>query len=270
MINPPFDRVETWIFDLDNTLYPPDDRLFRQIEARISGYLQRELGVGAAEADTLRRSYWHDHGTTLAGLMIHYQIDPDPFLREVHEVDFSVMTPDPRLRAAIDALPGRKIIYTNGAETYAHNVLKALGLAGAFEKVWAIEQALYTPKPRAAAYQRIFGADGLNPARAAFFEDDPRNLKVPHALGTVTVLVRPSPPPGSAARGGPARSAADQPSMAPTPQSGPKSGAALIAHAATLPPIAPPAPETPDYVDFVTPDLSDFLMRLLDPQGMPS
>lgn len=259
MIKPPFDRVETWIFDLDNTLYPPDERLFRQIEARISVYLQRELGVDAAEADRLRRSYWHDHGTTLAGLMIHYQIDPDPFLREVHEIDFSVLAPDPRLHAAIGALPGRKIIYTNGAETYAHNVLQALGLADLFEKVWSIEHAFYTAKPAAAAYRRVFGADGLNPARAAFFEDDPRNLEVPHGMGTVTVLVRPAPPPGAASRGGEARSAPDMPAPAQSPQS---RAAALIADANALPPIAPPAPETPAYVDFVTPDLADFLARL--------
>lgn len=260
MIKPPFDRVETWIFDLDNTLYPPDERLFRQIEARISIYLQRELGVDAAEAETLRRSYWHDHGTTLAGLMIHHKIDPDPFLQEVHEVDFSVLAPDPRLRAAIEALPGRKIIYTNGAETYAHNVVKGLGLDGIFERIWSIEHAFYTPKPAAAAYRRVFGADGLNPARAAFFEDDPRNLEVPHRLGTVTVLVRPAPPPGAAARGGPARSAPDMPTPAELPQS--RAAAALIAAAAARPPIAPPAPETPAYVDFVTPDLPDFLMRV--------
>lgn len=259
MIKPPFDRVETWIFDLDNTLYPPDDRLFRQIEARMSAYLQRELGVTAPEAERMRSSYWHDHGTTLAGLMIHHQIDPDPFLVEVHEVDFSVLSPDPRLRAAIEALPGRKIIYTNGAETYAHNVLDALGLSGVFERVWSIEHAFYTPKPHADAYRRIFGADGLNPARAAFFEDDPRNLEVPHGLGTVTVLVRPAPPPGAASRGGAARSGPDQPTPAALPQSG--VAAALIAAAEAAPPIAPPAPETPAYVDFVTPDLPDFLMR---------
>jgi putative hydrolase of the HAD superfamily len=258
MIFPPFDQVETWIFDLDNTLYPPHELLFRQIEARISTYVQRELGIGKPEADSLRRRYWHDHGATLAGLMIHHKIDPDPFLDEVHSVDFSVLTPDPRLRAAIVALPGRKIVYTNGAETYAHNVLGALGLTGVFERVWSIEHAFYTPKPYAAAYTRIFGADGLDPARAAFFEDDPRNLEHPHGLGTVTVLVRPAPPPGAASRGGPgdplgpARSAADQP----------EGLAAAVA-------IAPPPLETPDHVDYVTPDLADFLGRLADPLAPP-
>jgi len=273
MMMKPFDRVETWIFDLDNTLYPPHERLFRQIEARISTYVQRELGVDKAEADRLRRSYWHDHGATLAGLMIHHRIDPDPFLAEVHEIDFSVLSPDPRLRAAIDALPGRKIIYTNGAETYARNVVAALGLNGAFERIWSIEHAFYAAKPAAAAYRRIFGADGLNPARAAFFEDDPRNLETPHAMGVITVLVRPAPPPGAASRGGAMRSAPDAPPAAAQngarngAQNGAQNGARTGAMPLDAPIIAPPALETPGHADYVIPDLADFLSRITDPRA---
>lgn len=186
-----FARVGTWVFDLDNTLYPPHERLFDQIEAKISAFVMRELKVSAEEAQRLRRAYWHDHGTTLAGLMIHHGIDPDPFLEEVHAIDLSPLTPNPALREAIDRLPGRKIVYTNGTGPYARAVTEALGLSGLFERFYGVEAAFYTPKPEAAAYQRIFGADGLDPRRAAMFEDDPRNLKVPHALGLETVWVAP-------------------------------------------------------------------------------
>ncbi|MGG7567262.1 pyrimidine 5'-nucleotidase [Rhodovulum sp. DZ06] len=261
MIHPPFDGVETWIFDLDNTLYPPHERLFSQIEARISAYVQRELGVDEDEAHRLRRAYWHDHGTTLAGLMLNHGIDPEPFLEEVHDIDFSRLDPDPLLRKAIDRLPGRKIVYTNGARRYAGRALSALGLGGAFERTWSIEDAFYEPKPRASAFQRIFGKDGLDPRHAAFFEDDPRNLAVPAALGVIGVLVRP----GAA----PKRTAAEAPEPAGGPlPAPPETAAALaeeVAQAARRAPIRPPAEEVPDHVAFVARDLPRFLADLTDP-----
>src|SRR6056297_229002 len=190
-----FARVETWVFDLDNTLYPPHERLFDQIEAHIAAYVERELGVGPEEAARLRHAYRHDHGTTLAGLMLHHGIDPDPFLDEVHRIDLAPLTANPALRAAIEALPGRKVVYTNGTGPYAEAVTEALGLSGLFERFYGVEHAFYTPKPEAAAYQRIFGADGLDPRRAAMFEDDPRNLRVPHELGLETVWIVPEDDP---------------------------------------------------------------------------
>lgn len=186
-----FAQVETWVFDLDNTLYPPRDQLFPQIEARISDFVMRELGVDRAEADHLRHAYWHDHGTTLAGLMVHHGVNPDPFLEDVHRIDLSVLRPDAGLREAIAALPGRRIVYTNGTADYARRVVAALKLDGLFAAFYGVESAFYTPKPEAAAYRRIFGADGLNPRRAAMFEDDMRNLRVPCELGLQTVWVAP-------------------------------------------------------------------------------
>ena len=186
-----FAQVETWVFDLDNTLYPPEGQLFPQIEARISDFVMRELKVDRAEADRLRHAYWHDHGTTLAGLMVHHGIDPDPFLHEVHQIDLSVLRPDPRLREAIGALPGRRIVYTNGTAEYARRVVEALRLDGLFAAFYGVESAFYTPKPEPAAYTRIFGADGLEPRRAAMFEDDVRNLRAPCELGLETVWVAP-------------------------------------------------------------------------------
>jgi len=186
-----FAHVETWVFDLDNTLYPPRMRLFDQIDRRMTGFVQRELGVDHATADRLRHQYWREFGTTLAGLMHHHGIDPVPYMIEVHDIDFTVLSPDPGLRAAIAALPGRRIVYTNGSAPYAETVLEARGLGGLFAAVYGVEHADYHPKPRAEAFARVFAADGLTPARAAMFEDDPRNLEVPHALGMRTVHVAP-------------------------------------------------------------------------------
>jgi putative hydrolase of the HAD superfamily len=190
-----FRHVRTWVFDLDNTLYSPAARLFAQIDARMTDYVMRVTGAPHAQANDLRRRYWQEYGTTLAGLMAHHRIDPEPFLIEVHDVDLSALTPAPDLRAAIAALPGRRIVYTNATAPYARNVLAARGLAGLFDAIYGVEHADYHPKPQPQAFARIFAADGLDPAAAAMFEDDPRNLRVPHDLGMRTVHVAPLPDP---------------------------------------------------------------------------
>lgn len=190
-----FSGVDLWIFDLDNTLYPPGTRLFAQIEARMTAYVQRLLGVPAAEADRLRAQYWRDHGTTLAGLMTHHGIDPGAYLADVHAIDFSALAPDPALAAAIAALPGRKIVHTNADAAYARKVLAGCGLAperaALFDAVYGIEETGFHPKPDPRSFAAVAAAHGFDPARAAMFEDDPRNLETPHALGMRTVLVGP-------------------------------------------------------------------------------
>lgn len=186
-----FRDTRAWVFDLDNTLYPPHMRLFDQIEARMTDYVMTTLKVDALEANRLRKLYWAEYGTTLAGLMALHDLDPDPYLVDVHDIDFSVLAPDPDLRTRIAALPGRRIVYTNGSAPYAERVLEARGLSGLFDAVYGVEHADFRPKPEAAAFARIFARDGMTPAGAAMFEDDPRNLAVPHDLGMHTVHVAP-------------------------------------------------------------------------------
>jgi putative hydrolase of the HAD superfamily len=186
-----FTHVESWVFDLDNTLYPPDMALFDQINTRMTDWVMRSLGIDRDAADHLRHRYWRDHGTTLAGLMRHHGVDPGPYLEEVHEIDFTVLAPDAGLADAIAALPGRKIVYTNGTEPYARRVIAQRGLDGLFDAIYGVEHAGLIPKPERAAFETIFAQDGLDTRRAAMFEDDPRNLRVPHALGMRTVHVAP-------------------------------------------------------------------------------
>lgn len=186
-----FSHVDHWVFDLDNTLYPPEARLFDQIEVHMANFVMRELGVDEATAHKLRREYWEKHGTTLAGLMREHDVDPDPFLDAVHQLDLSHIEKDAELRASILALPGRKIIYTNGSRNHALKVSAARGLEGIFDAIYGIEDADYAPKPDHAAFAKVFAADGLPTKSAAMFEDDIRNLEIPHALGMNTVLVGP-------------------------------------------------------------------------------
>jgi len=195
MVKQHFTHVTTWVFDLDNTLYPPRYRLFDQIEVRMTNWVMQALNVGRTEANRLRQHYWQTYGTTLSGLMREHGIDPGPYLTDVHDIDFSILPRDPDLAAAIAALPGRRIIYTNGGADYAQKVLDARGLNGLFDAIYGIEEAGFLPKPERGAFETIFAADGLNPAKATMFEDDPRNLRAPHEMGMRTVHVAEKPVP---------------------------------------------------------------------------
>jgi putative hydrolase of the HAD superfamily len=187
-----FAHVETWVFDLDNTLYPPDARLFELIEVRMTAWVMNALQVDRAEADRLRLHYWQTHGTTLAGLMREHQVDPAPYLEDVHDIPMDRLFPDPNLAARIRSLPGRRIVYTNGCAPYAERVLEARGLSGLFDAVYGVEHADFHPKPDRLAFETVFTADGLNASTAAMFEDDARNLAAPFEMGMKTVHVAPA------------------------------------------------------------------------------
>ena len=193
MLKNSFCHVTQWVFDLDNTLYPPEARLFDQIEVKMSAYVMASLGVDQTTADQLRRDYWRDYGTTLAGLMREHNVDPGPYLFDVHDIDLSHLNKDPALASAIDTLPGRKIVYTNGPAPYARQVLAARGLDQVFEAVYGVEEANFLPKPELEAFETIFALDGIQPRQAAMFEDEARNLQVPHSLGMQTIHVAPAP-----------------------------------------------------------------------------
>jgi len=193
MVKHLFSDCDGWVFDLDNTLYPPEARLFDQIEGRMTGFVMSALGVNRDAANRLRRDYWARYGSTLTGLMDLHGVDPGPYLSDVHQIDLSVLRPDPELRARIAALPGRRIVFTNGAAPYAERVLAARGLSGVFDAVYGVEHAGFRPKPERAAYKTVFAAGGIAPETAAMFEDDARNLTVPHAMGMRCVHVSPTP-----------------------------------------------------------------------------
>ncbi|QDY69112.1 pyrimidine 5'-nucleotidase [Qingshengfaniella alkalisoli] len=180
-----------WVFDLDNTLYPPELNLFSQVNALMTAYVMEELGLPKPEADKLRHDYWRQYGTTLAGLVAEHGIDPVPYLKKVHDITLDHVRPDQDLRAAIVNLPGRKIVYSNGSGPYVERVLAARGLLGVFDAHYGVEHAGYHPKPNREAFETVFNVDALPRETAVMFEDDPRNLKVPHEMGLSTVLVGP-------------------------------------------------------------------------------
>lgn len=180
-------RVDCWIFDLDYTLYPPACGLFGQIDQRMGQFIANLLGCDATEAKRIQKMYFHDHGTTLAGLMHYHAIDPREFLDFVHDVDMSVLAEAPRLAERIKALPGRRLIFTNGDQPYAERVLAALGLEDCFEGMWDVIAMDYKPKPEPSAYHGLIAEFGFDPERAVFVEDSARNLPPAKALGMQTV-----------------------------------------------------------------------------------
>ena len=181
------ETVDCWIFDLDNTLYPPSTRLFDQIDVKMGEYIAQLLGCDAVEAHRVQKLYFHDHGTTLAGLMHNHDVDPYDFLSFVHAIDFAPLATAPRLASTIARLPGRKLVCTNGDGDYARHVLSALGLGDSFEGLWDVHAMHYRPKPERSAYTGMIEAMAIDPNRAVFVEDMARNLTVPKALGMQTV-----------------------------------------------------------------------------------
>jgi len=186
-----FRDVEAWIFDLDNTLYPRSIDLFRQVDGRIRTYVQKLLDVDESEAERIQKGFYREHGTTLRGLMLHHNVQPDAFLEFVHDIDHSCVKPDPALGAAILRLPGKKYIFTNGSRRHAEKVAERLGFPGHFEAIFDIVAAEFLPKPQRETYDRFIRQYGIAPERAAMFEDLARNLTVPKAVGMTTVLVVP-------------------------------------------------------------------------------
>ncbi|MEM1297901.1 MAG: pyrimidine 5'-nucleotidase [Pseudomonadota bacterium] len=180
-------QANTWIFDLDNTLYPPSDDLFGQINRLMTAFIVQEVGVDEAEAHRLRVTYWEEYGNTLAGLAARHDVSAADFLRATHQLDLSHLRQDPALRAAIAALPGRLLVHTNGPRAHAEAVLVARGLDGLFHRIVAIEDSGLVPKPQSLAYDAFLDLTGAEPEQCVMIEDHADNLCEPHRRGMVTV-----------------------------------------------------------------------------------
>lgn len=186
-----FDHVDTWIFDLDNTLYPHEAKVWPQVDDRITAFIADLYGIDGISARALQKYFYHRYGTTLKALMDEDGIDPAAFLDFAHDIDHSSIELNPSLGRAIEELPGRKLILTNGTRKHAENVAKKLGIFDHFEDVFDIVAADYVPKPDRRAYEGFLTRHVVDPAKAAMFEDIAKNLAVPHDLGMTTVLVVP-------------------------------------------------------------------------------
>ncbi len=190
-LSAPFAHIRTWIFDLDNTLYPKrSDRLFPQVEKRIGEYVARHLGLGPEEAYRVQKSLFRAHGTTMRGLMVEHGVDPHHFLAHAHDIDYGLLDPNPGLDGLLAALPGDKLVYTNGSTDHARKVLAQLGVARHFKGIFDIVDGDFRPKPDPVPFAAMVARHGVDPRAAVFVEDLARNLEPAAALGMTTVWLR--------------------------------------------------------------------------------
>src|ERR1700738_1410012 len=187
----PFTHIDTWVFDLDNTLYPHHVNLWHQVDARIGEFVSAWLKIPAEEARRIQKDYYRRYGTTMRGMMTEHGVHADDYLAYVHQIDHSPLQPNPAMGAAIAKLPGRKLILTNGSTDHADKVLQRLGIGSHLQAGFDNNPAELEPKPAPQTYQKFLTLHGVDPLKSAMFEDLARNLVVPHQLGMTTVLVVP-------------------------------------------------------------------------------
>ncbi|WP_155263370.1 pyrimidine 5'-nucleotidase [Sphingomonas segetis] len=188
-MDPRFAHVREWIFDLDNCLYPASSALFELIDERMGAYIQRLLGCGPDEARRVQKAHFHEHGTTLAGLMKDHGVDPNDFLADVHDIALDRVQCDPRLARLLPRLPGRRFVFTNGDAVYARRVLDAIGVAQHFDDLHDIHASSYRPKPDPHGYALLCERFGIDPACALLVDDMAQNLAPAKALGMATIWV---------------------------------------------------------------------------------
>jgi len=190
MASPDLRHINTWIFDLDNTLYQADTNLFAEVEQRMTAFIARKLDIHPGEAYTLQHMYYRSYGSTLTGLVKFHGIDPGEFLDYVHDINLAPLHPDPRLRDALEWLPGRRTIFTNGCRKHALRVLEKIGLSGLWDEIWDLRTVDWVPKPQLSAYRRIVEVGRFEPKKAVMFEDVARNLVPAFDLGMTTVWLK--------------------------------------------------------------------------------
>ena len=188
--------IKTWIFDLDNTLYPPEENIFSQIDQKMTSFIADNLKISNEEAFNIQKQNFIDHGTTLAGFMNsgNDKIDPDKFLEYVHDINLNSLQEDNDLRKILLLLPGKKYIFTNGTKKHAENVLKKLNLENIFQSIFGIKEANYLPKPNIETYNLFLKTYKVDPKTSIMFEDMGRNLIPAKELGMKTVLLERSLP----------------------------------------------------------------------------
>ena len=182
-------KIDTWIFDLDNTLYSADSGIFQQVHKLMGKFIVEHLNVNINEAKTIQRKYYKKHGTTLRGLMDNHGIDPDSFLEEVHKLDYSIVSPNLKLAKNLENLNGKKFIFTNANKKHADIILDKLQITNLFEGIFDIKMANYIPKPEIEPYKKFIETYNINPQKAIMFDDIARNLVPASKVGFTTVWI---------------------------------------------------------------------------------
>ncbi len=182
-------KIDTWIFDLDNTLYAADSGIFQQVHELMGKFIENNLKIDINKAKELQRKYYKQHGTTLRGLMDNHGIDPDYFLAEVHKLDYSIVDANMKLNEELQKLNGKKIIYTNANMQHALSVLERIDLSNFFDEIFDIKMANYIPKPQVQPYEKIISKFNLSPENCAMFDDIAKNLVPAKKVGFTSIWI---------------------------------------------------------------------------------
>ena len=183
-------KIKYWIFDLDNTLYSGDTKVFDQVDKKMSKFISEKLNVSLEEAKKIQKNYFHEYNTTLNGMIKNHEIDANEFLEFVHDVDLDFLKEDKLLKQEISNLNGKKFIFTNGSKAHAANVTKRIGIEKLFDGVFDIVESDFIPKPSIEPYKKIIEKFKIEPQYSIFIEDIARNLKPAHELGMKTVWIK--------------------------------------------------------------------------------
>ena len=183
------EKIRYWLFDLDNTLYSGDTKVFDQVDKKMSKFISEKLKVSEEEAKKIQKNYFHEYNTTLNGMIKNHDIDAKEFLEFVHDVNLDFLKKDEFLESQISKLNGKKIIFTNGSKAHAANVTGRIGIDKLFDGVFDIVDSDFYPKPSIKPYKKIIENYKIEPEYCIFFEDIARNLKPAHELGMKTVWI---------------------------------------------------------------------------------
>ena len=183
-------KIKYWLFDLDNTLYSGQTKVFDQVDKKMSKFISEKLNVNIKEARKIQKSYFHEYNTTLNGMIKNHQIDANEFLEFVHDVNLDFLKKDKFLENEIMKLDGKKIIFTNCSKAHAKNVTQKIGIDKLFDGVFDIVDSDFIPKPSKEPYKKIIENYKIEPQYCIFFEDIARNLKPAHELGMKTVWIK--------------------------------------------------------------------------------
>ncbi|PPR40637.1 MAG: hypothetical protein CFH22_01439 [Alphaproteobacteria bacterium MarineAlpha5_Bin12] len=182
-------KYDTWVFDLDNTLYSAETGIFDQVDKLMGEFISRHLKLEISEAKKIQKKFFRHYGTTLKGLMDEYKIDPEEFLDEVHKLDYSIIKPNQNLKEGLIRLNGKKIIYTNANKQHANEVIKRLNIENIFDLIFDIKDANYIPKPDMGPYKMLVKSNNIDPKKTIMFDDIARNLVPASKIGFTTVWI---------------------------------------------------------------------------------
>ena len=182
-----FKKIKNFIFDCDGVLYNDLEKVFGQVSKKMTEYIAKKLNLDLKKAKELQTNYFHKYNTSLNGLMIHHKINPNEFLKYVHDINLDFLEKDLVLRKELLKLEAKKIVFTNGSNDHVANITKHLGIDDLFDGIFDIVDCNFIPKPAIESYEKLSKKFNINPNETLFIEDIAKNLEPAKKLGMKTV-----------------------------------------------------------------------------------